>query len=185
MDEELNNAQVSDSGGGPPGSNTSTFKRVIAIIAVIALLAIGVGVLPVLLANKQADLNKETQASNASYEAAAKLKLKIPSRGLTSDEISGLTPESELLKDAEVSFDIPYAEDNKCAVIFFKSANVSVESEAGTLTKNALSEGIVFIWTGNGEEKAELNVSEGANKYTVSLEDAGNGKYKVSVASAD
>ena len=181
MDEEKN--MIPDSGGGPPGG-ASTFKRVIAILAVLALLAVGVGVLPVFLASRQAEINKETQASNSSYSAAAELKLKIPTRGLTEAEAEALTPQSELLADAEVKLEIPYSEDNKCAVIYFKSSDVSVEADAGTLRKNALSEGIAVIWSLDGTEKGKLIVSEGENKYEISLEDAGNGLYKGSVAFA-
>lgn len=183
MDEENNN-MIPDSGGGPPGSGASTFKRVIAILAVLALLAVGVGVLPVFLAGRQAEINKDTQKSNSSYSAAAQLKLKIPTRGLSEAEAETLVPESELLTAAEVDLEIPYSDDNKCAVIYFESSGVSVETDAGTLRKNALSEGIVVIWTLDGTGKGKLNASEGEKKYEISLEDAGNGVFKGSVASA-
>ncbi len=167
MDEEKT---VVDSGGEGNPSGASTLKRVIALGAVAVLLVIGVAVIPMFLAGKQAEINKETQASNASYSAAAELKIKAPSKALTDTELQTLTPDSELLKDVEVKFDVPYQKDAERAVIFFPVSDVSVEASGGKLEKTALSEGILIVWTAEGASGGKLNVSEGAKKYVISLE---------------
>ena len=166
MDEEKTGVE---SGSEVPASQNSTFKRVVALGAVAVLLVIGVAVIPMFLAGRQAEANKETKASNASYSAAAELSIKVPSKSLTEAELQGLTAESELLQDVEVKFDIPFDNYNERAVLFFPSSDVSVEAETGTLKKTALSEGILLIWMTEGAREGKLNVSEGEKKYVISL----------------
>ena len=165
MDEEKNGAEQgvstgAETGGGGPPSQTSTFKRVAALGAVALLLVVGVAVIPMFLASRQAESNNETYASQASYSAAAELKIKAPSKALTETEVLDLTADSKLLKDVEVKFDVPFAQDNERAVLFFPSSDVSVEADAGTLEKTALSEGILAVWTANGATEGKLSVSE-------------------------
>lgn len=181
MDEEKTGVQT---GEGRPPSQTSTFRRVIALAAVAVLLIIGVAVIPMFLAGRQAEINKETQASNASYSAAAQLKLKAPSRALTDAELMALSSESELLTDAKVKFGIPFAAEAERAVIFFPSADVSVEVEGGKLEKTALSDGILVVWTDEGTGKGKLNVSEGAKNYVISLE-KGKDEFEAIVSAVD
>lgn len=179
MNEEKNGVQTGEEG---PPSQTSTFRRVIALGAVAVLLIIGVAVIPMFLAGRQAEINKETQASNASYSAAAELKLKIPSRALSDAELQTLTPESELLKDAEVEFEIPFAVGGERAVIFFTSADVSVVADSGKLEKNALSDGILTVWTAEGTSGGKLSVSEGAKNYVITLEKGEDEVFKAVVS---
>ena len=179
MDEEK--TAVEPGGEGPPSGN-STLKRVLALGAVAALLVIGVAVIPMFLAGRQAEINKETRASNASYSAAAELKIKVPAKGLTERELLSLTADSELLKSAEVEFDIPFNKENECAVLFFPSADVSVESDAGRLEKTALSGGILAIWKLEGASAGKLSVSEGAKKYEISLEKGEDDVFKAVVS---
>ena len=171
MDEEKTGVE---SGGEAPASQNSTFKRVAALGAVAVLLVIGVAVIPMFLASRQAEMNKETQASNSSYSAAAELEIKVPSKSLTDDELQGLTAESELLQDVKVKFDVPFDNYNERAVLFFPSADVSVETETGTLKKTALSDGILAIWMTEGAKEGKLSVSEGAKKYVISLKMSGD-----------
>ena len=179
MDEEKTVVDPGGEGGSP---GTSTLKRVIALGAVAVLLVIGVAVIPMFLAGRQAEINKETQASNASYSAAAELKLKAPSKALTDAELQALTPDSELLKGVEVKFDVPYQKDAERAVLFFPSSDVSVEAEGGKLEKTALSEGFLIVWTADGTGEGKLNVSEGAKKYVISLEKGENDVFKAVVS---
>lgn len=182
MDEEKT---AVDSGGEGPPSQTSTFKRVIALGAVAALLVIGIAVIPIFLASKQAELNKETQASNSSYSAAAELKIKAPSQALTDAQLQELTADSELLKNVEVKFDVPFAEDNERAVFFFPSSDVLIEADTGKLEKTALSDGILAVWTADGASAGKLNVSEGAKKYVISIEKSGEEVFKAVVSAVD
>ena len=179
MDEEKT---VAPAGGDEPGSQTSTFRRVIALAAVAVLLIVGVAVIPMFLAGKQAEINKETQASNASYSAAAELKIKAPSAALTDAELNALTADSELLKDVKVKFDIPFEKENERAVLFFPSADVSVEAESGKLEKTALSEGILIVWTNEESGGGKLNVSEGAKNYVITLEKGENESFSATVS---
>ena len=182
MDEEKTNVE---SGGGGPPSQVSTFKRVIALGAVAALLIIGVAVIPIFLASRQAELNKETQASNASYSAAAELKIKAPSKALTDAELQGLTAESELLQTVEVKFDLPFDEESGRAVLFFPYSEISVEASAGKVEKTALSDGIIAVWTTDGATEGKLSVSEGAKNYEISLKSDGEGVFKATVSASD
>ena len=179
MNEEKNGVQTGEEG---PPSQTSTFRRVIALGAVAVLLIIGVAVIPMVLAGRQAEINKETQASNASYSAAAELKLKIPSRALSDAELQTLTPESELLADVKVKFAIPFNAEAERAVIFFPSADVSVQTEGGKLEKTALSDGILIVWTDEGTSGGKLSVSEGAKNYVITLEKGKDEVFKAVVS---
>ena len=182
MDEEKT---VAPAGGNEPGSQTSTFRRVLALAAVAVLLIVGVAVIPMFLAGKQAEINNETQASNASYSAAAELKIKAPAAGMTDAELGALTADSELLRDVSVKFDIPFDKGNERAVLFFPSADVSVESEGGKLEKTTLSEGILIVWTNEESSGGKLNVSEGAKNYVVTLEKGENDSFSATVSAVN
>ncbi|MBQ9558084.1 MAG: hypothetical protein IJU94_05690 [Clostridia bacterium] len=182
MDEEKT---VAPAGGNEPGSQTSTFRRVLALAAVAVLLIVGVAVIPMFLAGKQADINRETQASNASYSAAAELRIKAPAAGMTDAELGALTADSELLRDVSVKFDIPFDKGNERAVLFFPSADVSVESEGGKLEKTTLSEGILIVWTNEESSGGKLNVSEGAKNYVVTLEKGENDSFSATVSAVN
>ena len=166
MDEEK--TAVESGAEGPP-SETSTFRRVIALAAVAVLLVVGVAVIPMFFAGRQAEINRETQASNASYSAAAELKIKAPTKGLTDAELNALTADSEFLQDVKVKFDIPFGKDNERAVLFFPSSDVSVEAEGESFEKTALSDGMLIVWIWDGESEGKLSVSEGAKNYVISL----------------
>ena len=186
MDEEKTGVgSGAEIGGGAPLSQTSTFKRVVALGAVAILLVIGVAIIPMFLAGKQAELNKETQASNVAYSAAAELKIKAPSKGLTDSELQELTAESELLQDVEVKFTVPFDKDNERAVLFFPSSGVSVDADAGKVEKIALSDGILAIWTTEGASEGKLSVSEGAKKYVISLKKSTEDVFEAVVSTVD
>jgi hypothetical protein len=182
MDEEKTSGA---SGGEGPPSETSTAKRVVALAAVAVLLVVGIAVIPMFLAGRQAEINRETKASNVSYSAAAELKIMAPTKGLNDGELQALTADSEFLKSVEVKFDVPYTNEDERAVLFFPSSDVSVEAESGKLEKTALSDGILIVWTPEGAGAGKLNVSEGAKNYVISLKKVEEDVFEVVVSASD
>lgn len=161
---------------------TSTFKRVIALVAVALLLAVGVFVIPIMLGSHQADINDETRASN-SYSAAAQLGIRVPVRSLSEQEAGSLDPNGELMKDVEVSFSVPKCDDGS-ALIFVEGKDVRVTS-ARDICRCDISEndgGVFAALSFSGAEEGEYYINCGEKRYSLLLKDGGSDSYDAEVS---
>ena len=182
MDENFN---APENGGEYTQGGTSVFKRVIALVAVALLLAVGIFVIPIMLGSHQADINEETRASN-SYSAAAKLGIRVPVRALSEQEVGSLDPNGELMKDVKVSFTVPKCEDGS-AVIFIEGKDVQVTS-ARDICRCEISEnegGVFAALSFSGAEEGEYHINCGEKCYSLLLKDTDDGAYEAAVSATE
>ncbi len=182
-------------------SSVSTLKRVLALICVAAIIVIGVILVPVFFGSKQAEINEETKASNASYAAAAELNVKTLIAGISQEEYEGLYTDSrELFKDVDVNFKVPYTTDNKQAVFCFgfsdgKGISLSVDngvidifgerSTSHTYPPREMDNeptSVIAAWCPEGADSCKMTVEVEGKKFVLEIKDTENAEFDVSVS---
>ncbi len=180
-------------------SSVSTFKRVLALICIAALLVIGVVLIPVFFGSRQAEINEETKASNASYAAAAELAVQTVSKSVTYDEYRS-DAISSLLTDVDVEFKVPFSTEDKLAIFkfsFSEGSGITATVDKGkldlygelsqkvmypTAETDSIPTDVLLAWVPEGEAKCEMTLDCDGKKYTLNIKALDSNEYTVKVS---